>query len=415
VASIKNNEPNYAVDDHSSIWSQRFPVDTIGHKLSRQPSVFMVGKIIKTDSPVFIKEIKMETISSRQIMLLICAMTLNATLISIPSLMAGTAKQDAVFSYPIAALVILFSWWLISKIMRRFPNQDLFQAVIARFPFLGRIISSMYLLFFFVILIRDIRSLTSFINYALLPRTPIIFIALIIGLCMALTARSGIEIVGRMTEIYQTFTVVVGFLLPFLLIKETQFSFLQPFFEFGISKIFQASWYSVAYIGEIIAIPFIVSNKDFPFRPGVYGLLIGVTLLEILLIFCLTVLNPELTSRFVFPNYHLVREIRVTDFLDRFDMIIVGIWMPAIIVKISVNHFIVCHGIMRIIPQVSAKIVSMEAALLAAVCSLWFFPDYIQIYRLNSTWPALALQFEVLFPILLFFILKPKGSVKVKG
>jgi spore germination protein len=357
----------------------------------------------------------MVRLSSRQVVMLGCLMTLNATLASIPSQMVEAAKQDAIFAYPLALAAVIFSWWVISRVMNRFPSRDLYAALVERYPYLGRMIGAGYISFFFVISMRDYHQLGSFINYSLLPRTPIIILLLILAVCSAWVARPGVVIIARMTEIYQTFLVIVILMLPLLLVREFQLRNVQPIWEYGGIPVLKASWYAVAYIGELIGLAFLSKNESFPFRQGMYGLLWGVGLLQLLIFLCVGVLNPELTSRFIYPNHHLIREIRITDFLDRFDVFIVGIWIPAMMVKTCVNLYLVTNGITRLLPGASGSSLTLSIAVLASVGAITFFPDYMQLLEFNKTWPLIALFFEMILPLSFLIWLKPaKGSHAVK-
>ncbi|MFC0211977.1 endospore germination permease [Paenibacillus chartarius] len=350
----------------------------------------------------------MQKLSARQLVLISCGLTLDATLISIPAQMVKVAGHDAVFCYFIAMALIVLSWIAIVKTVQRFPGQDLFSALTDRFPFIGKVIGLSYVAFFFLILTRDLRSIASFVNYSLLPRTPLSVIIAVLGVCVALTVRSRLKGVGRMTEIYQTSLLIIILLLPVLLFKEVDYRWMQPLFSHSITDVLHGSWYAVAYLGEIVAIPFLLSSSSFPVRHGLYGLLIGVAMLEGLLVLCIAVLSPEITSRFLFPNYHLIREIRITDFLDRFDVAIVGVWLPAVMVKIACTLYFVCHGIRRIFPSLQFEQIVTPVSVFTVACSMWLYANYNQILHFNAHWPVLGLLFEVLIPIVMYFVLRPK-------
>lgn len=354
----------------------------------------------------------MERISSRQLTFIGAAYVLDATLISVPSQIIGVAQMDAWLSYIIAGSVILFSIWILSKVMSRFPEQDLFKAMINRLPIAGRGISLLYVLFFFIILARDIRMVTDFVNLALLQRTPIVVIALFVILTVIIIARGGVEILARMTELWFPLLFVVVILISLAIFREFEYKFLRPFFEYGVGPSFKGGWYAVSYVGEVIALPLIFSNRTFQFKHGCIALFLGLFVLILLNFYTILTLGTNIPEMTLYPTYEMVRQLRVTDFLDRFDLPIVGVWLPTMLTKIAFSLYIVCHGIKRILPNVSAKIAATPFGILAFVCSFWFFESAIQLYNLNRIWPAFALVFELFIPILLFAFLKPKLKSK---
>ncbi|WP_134703473.1 endospore germination permease [Ammoniphilus sp. YIM 78166] len=350
----------------------------------------------------------MERISSRQLMIIGSAVVMDATLISVPGQMVGVAGQDAWMGYLFALAVPVVIWWTITRVLKRFPGEDLFSILVNQLPVWGRMLSVAYLLFFFFILVRDLRMLTDFIDISLLQRTPTVAIALLIIVTAMFIAQGGIEIIGRMSEIYQTILILLVFSLPITLARDFDPSELLPFLENGLQPVVVASWYASSYLGEVVVLGFLFASQTVPFRKGLLGIFLGVACLETLIVMNLFVLGAELAPRFVYPNYELVREIRLTDFLDRLDIPIVGVWLPALIIKIGIFLYVVIHGISRLLPSSSPKLLAGPVSLVAYSCSFWFFPDTSQILNFNRPWPVMALFFEFVLPVLLYIILWSK-------
>jgi spore germination protein len=354
----------------------------------------------------------LERISSRQIILIGAAYVLNATSISVPSQIIGVAQMDAWLSYVSAGSVILFSLWILSKVMGRFPEQDLYEAMIKRLPTIGRCISLLYIGFFFFLCARDIRMVTDFVNLALLQRTPIVVVAVMIVVTIILIARGGIEISARMTELWFPVFFMIVILIAVVIYREFEYKFLRPFFEFGLVPSFKGGWYAVSYIGEVTALPFIFSNRTFQFKHGWIALSLGLFALLLLNFYTILSLGTNIPEMTLYPSYEMVRHLRVTDFLDRFDLPVVGVWLPTMLTKIAFSLYIVCHGLKRVLPSVSAKIIVTPVGILAFVCSFWFFESAIQLFNFNRTWTALALIFQLFIPVILFLFLKPKKRAK---
>ncbi|WFR64080.1 hypothetical protein P9222_07740 [Paenibacillus amylolyticus] len=89
-----------------------------------------------------------QSVTSRQIVLLVMLLSITGTLIQPHAQAIYYAEQHAYLSYVPVVLVMMISMWMVSRIQRRFPNQDLFEALADRFPFMGRLAGVMYILFF---------------------------------------------------------------------------------------------------------------------------------------------------------------------------------------------------------------------------------------------------------------------------
>lgn len=350
----------------------------------------------------------MERISGRQLALIGAVYTMDATLVSLPAQISAVAKQDAIFAFIPAALLILGSLWLLARVMARFPEQDLYTAMIQRFPLLGRLIALGYVLFYFFIMTRDLRMMADFISITLLPQTPLVVVASLVAVCVMGAARAGVEVLGRLTELFTIPLLIIVFLLPLMMVKDLSWDRFQPFLEYGIRGQVQGAWYAVAYVGEIVALPLIFANQTFKLRHGAIGLLLGTAVLVELALLGNGVLGYPLLERSLYPTYELVRQVRITDFLDRLDLFFVGIYFPTMMTKIGYSLYVVCRGVDRIMPTPSPGTLVAPLALLGVACAGWFFADTIQLIQLNRTWPALALLFQLLIPLLLFLIMRPK-------
>jgi spore germination protein len=350
----------------------------------------------------------MRYLSNYQIILMGMNVFSTTVIMSLPAQIIRIAGQDAWMCYFPALLLMLVPVWLYSMILRRFPEQDLFLALNSRFPFLGGILSIFYILFFFFILIRDLRMLIDLINNTLLPLTPSPVIAALVIFTCILAARGGVQVVARMHELFYPILVVIVASLPLLLYSEVDLRFLKPVLNHGVLPVFHGSWYALSYLGEITVLPFISSNRAFQFRQGLKGLVFSTIMLEVLIILNILVLGPNIAGRIMYPNYELVREIRISEFLDRFDSILVMLYIPTFFLKLSLMLHIICYGMKQAMPDFQEKTLTTLIGILAFVCTFWFCENSVQLLNLNGGWTSIALFFEFLVPVILFGVLKPK-------
>lgn len=87
-------------------------------------------------------------VTGRQLVLLIILLSVTGTLMQPHAQAIYYAEQHAYLSYIPVFLFMVASLWMLSRVQRRFPDQDLFESLVERFPFLGRVTGLMYILFF---------------------------------------------------------------------------------------------------------------------------------------------------------------------------------------------------------------------------------------------------------------------------
>ncbi|MCP1187098.1 endospore germination permease [Paenibacillus sp. 1781tsa1] len=353
-----------------------------------------------------------QSVTSRQIALLVMLLSMTGTLIQPHAQAIYYAEQHAYLSYVPVVLVMIISMWMVSRIQRRFPNQDLFEALADRFPFMGRLAGVMYILFFFFIFSRDIRLIGDYVSITLLETTPISIVVLSLMIMAVFIVRGGLGSLIGMSELYVTLFLLNSIIVPFMLIQQINMDNLMPYFHVDTAGVGKGSWYIFSFYGEMIALPFVVKGSDFRFKPVLWGIIISGLLMMLIIVETITSIGVPIASRLVYPSYELARQLQISDFLDRFDLALAAATLPAMITKIAFDLYFVCWGLKRMIPNVSGKVMTGPVALLGFVCAFWFFRNAIQLYRFTREWTWIAIVFEVLFPIVLFLFLRPRKKDK---
>lgn len=349
-----------------------------------------------------------QSVTHRQIVLLVLLLSITGTLIQPHAQAIFYAEQHAYLSYVPVVLVMMASLWLISRVQRRFPNQDLFESLIQRFPFLGRVMGFLYILFFFFVFARDIRLSGDYVSITLLENTPISIIVLSMVVMGVFIVRGGLGSLIGMAELYVTLFLLISVIIPFMLIQQVNMDNLMPYFHVDAAGVGKGSWYIFSFYGEMIALPFVIKGSDFRFKSVLGGMIISALLMMLILVETITAIGVPIASRLVYPSYELARQLQISDFLDRFDLALAAATMPTMITKIAFDLYFVCWGLKRMIPKVSGKMMTGPVALVGFVCAFWFFRNAIQLNRFTREWTWIAIVFEALFPIVLFLFLRPR-------
>ncbi|WP_158211491.1 GerAB/ArcD/ProY family transporter [Alkalihalobacterium alkalinitrilicum] len=347
----------------------------------------------------------MERISGIQTVFIGALYILTVGIKQSPILMFETAKQDSWISLIVAFFVMILSVWLFTRILARFPNDNLLEILKMYSPIIGRIIILIYLYFFILVIAHDIRFLIDLITVIFLPTTPLNIIGMFTLLLAVLMAREGIEVLARLAQLFFIPFTVILLLLPLFLLDQIDFNNMQPVLEDGYS-IFQGSIYALGTLGELVILPLICTAHSFRFRYGMYGLVVGTFLIGIMLVHILLVFGASLATVFFDPAYILVRQIRVTDFLDRMDIIIAALWLPTIFVKISFTLFVICKGIQNLSNKISGKLLVPPMGVFSFVCSVWFFEHATQLIHFDRVKPVFIIMTTFVVPIFLYFYLK---------
>lgn len=351
-------------------------------------------------------------VTGRQLTLLILLLSVTGTLIQPHAQAIFYAEQHAYLSYIPVFLVMLASMWMLNRVQSRFPDLDLFESLVERFPFLGRMAGLMYIMFFLLIFARDIRVIGDYVSITLLETTPISIIVLSLLVMAVFIVRGGLGSLIGMSELYITLFLLNSVIVPFMLIQQVNLDNLMPYFDIDAAGVGKGSWYIFSFFGEMVALPFVIKGGDFRFRSVTWGIMIGALLMMLIMVETITSIGVPIASRLVYPSYELARQLQVSDFLDRFDLALAAATLPTMITKIAFDMYFICWGLKRMIPKVSGKLMTGPVALVGFVCAFWFFKNAIQLFRFTREWTWIAIVFEILFPLVFFVFLRPRRKEK---
>ena len=351
----------------------------------------------------------MTKLTSRQVVLIGALFAITDATTSVQAQVASFARQHICVVYLITFAVLLIPLWMLSRVSKRFPRQDLFQALAERHPVMGRAVILLYILYFLWVAARDVRLTGDFFNITLLTRTPVgVITAVNILAAVTLVRPAGIKVLARSTELYGTALFLIIPLVFIALFKDLDFSFMLPLADFDVVGVLEGAWVITAYFGDIIGIAFIVSGGEFRFRDGFWAMALASGGLLIISMLSVLSLGVPVMSTMTFPLYEMVRQIRITDFLDRFELPVLAVWATTIVCKIGYSLYLMCLGFKRMIPGLPGQRMVFPVALLLFSCSFWFFENAVDMINMNLTMPLMEYVFQFLFPAVLFLALWPK-------
>lgn len=282
-----------------------------------------------------------ENISLLQLLVLVFIFLLGSSII----MGVGTgARQDAWLAILMATFIGIGLMYFYYTLNRLLPNKNLFEIMeycLSR-P-IAIFFSIAYILYFFYITCRLLRDFAELISSAILVVTPIEVITLSLMLVIAYILYLGLEVLGRVSEIFAPY--LIGFLLLLILFLmgsgELDFRNLQPILGEGFKPIMNEVFPSLITFpfGELIVFTVVLSHVT-EFKKGKKVVLMGVLLAGIFLmtgtVVMLLVLGTESIQITNFPLLSAARKISIGEFIERTDAIVVFIMMLGVLVKCSI-------------------------------------------------------------------------------
>ncbi|WP_456275293.1 GerAB/ArcD/ProY family transporter [Bacillus sp. AK128] len=355
---------------------------------------------------------KKEIISPLQLAIIIANLLLTASLTTLPQILVQVAERNAWLT-PIIVLPPVLAMLLIGIGRKKGTPVDLED----KRSFLTSSFYILLLLFLVMLYIRDLRAFVDFIGSTLLPTTPIEVITILLSFTLLYISLSGLEVIARITVIQFIVFVAIVLAAPLLLLNEIDLTNFAPIIGPGvISDLTAATFFMFPWMGEVVIIFLLLANlppKKNVLKVSIVGTTLGFFLLFILLILDIAVLGSEIISKTTYPNFIMIQEINLTDFLDRLDLVIVTVWMPCLMAKIALTSYCINQLLVKLkISKSYAPFVPF--LLLLGILSIVLFgsnTDHLKFSYYTWTFVGIGLEIGI---VGLFYLMRRKRKKRLE-
>jgi spore germination protein KB len=319
-------------------------------------------------------------ISASQLMISIAAFVQGSTLIL--SFMDSIAYHDAwlvTLSGFIVSIPFVLSYAALSK---RFPAKNFIQIIdIIYGPYLGKLISTLYIVFFFLLFAFNLRDLAVFYIGFIMPDTPMAVFLIMFALACAFAVRNGIEVIAKISFPVIAYIIFFVLILSVLLLKDAHISNFLPVFEIPLKVYIQGTHIMVSVLfGEIVVFLMVMPSLNDYKKIGKYtvgGLVIAALSLIIISVRNTAVLGPS-SSILVNSSYQAVRLIDIGNILTRVELLVaVGITLT-LYTKICILYYATVTGISKLLRLHSYLPLILPIGSIAVITALIAFESSVE-------------------------------------
>ena len=355
-------------------------------------------------------------IGSIEAIFLVLTITINHIITNLPKALIAQTGSATLLNIVYLTIIILGIVFLISKLLKNFPNQDIID--ISEFlggKFLKNLIGILFMIYFFIASSTFLRSFCENIKIIYFPRTPILILIGVV-LCNRLGMHSIVRanlmilpvvlfsIVFIFFANFENFTVQRA--LPLL------GNGINATFCSGISNIFAFSGLAILYFLP----PHLQDNKQFK-TVAITSMILSAVWLLFSIATLLFIFPFSVTSEEIMPLYLAGRFIEFGRFFQRLDAIFLMTWIISMTSYLSIIMSLFVNTFKKLTNFKYSFIVIYVSAIIMLILS--FLPqNYNQIHFLENTvykYMVLILLFGVGLSILIFANIKYKKLNKRKG
>lgn len=318
------------------------------------------------------------------------------------------ARQDFWLAIIFSILFALIMVFIYARLYYLFPEKDLFDITTTVF---GRIIGKAIILLFvwytFEYVSQILTYLSGYINIVTFPDLPKLAPATCgIILCIWI-AKAGIQVIGRYTELFLPFIIVLIFTTAILLIPQMNMDNLYPILYNNMKPVLQGSFIAFVYpFGEIVIFAMLFSTfetKKSPYKIFALALFISGIMMIITSLTNVLVLGVNASTGIYFPSYSSVARMDVGDFLQRMEVISSTVFILGATIKAGILLLVTSKGISKIFECEDYRFVVSSIALLAINLFYLAFDSNIDAYEFYfEIYSYFITLFQVILPLIIW-------------
>lgn len=352
---------------------------------------------------------------------LIVTIMINHIILNLPKFLLDEIHSGAILNIIFITLIVLGIVYLVSKLLKRFPNMDILD--ISEFlggkalKYITGILFMIYFLFFASVFLRSFCESIKIIYF---PTTPIMFLIIFFIIGIIMTNRLGTNAIVRANLI---FVPAILFSIIFIFFANMGNFTVQRMFPLlgnGVASTFFSGISNMFAFGGIAFLyfipPYLKDSKEFKKIAITSVILSGMWLLfsiaTLLFIFPSIVTTDE-----ILPLYFASRFIQFGRFFQRLDAAFLLIWIISMSSYLSIVVSFAANIFKKVTKFKYPYLIVYGECLLIFLLSL-IPKNYVQVHFLETTiykYFVLTLTFIISLSILILAALKHRKQTKVKG
>ncbi|WP_152396824.1 GerAB/ArcD/ProY family transporter [Paenibacillus guangzhouensis] len=343
-----------------------------------------------------------------QFVLLIHGTQVGVGFLTLPRELAQVAGSDGWIS-------ILFGWALsvtanlfIIHAMKRHPNATLFDLFSLFFgKWIGKPASVVLLLYLIGCSLAVLFSIVSILRIWLMPKTPNFMFILLLSIPTYMIVHHGIKMIGRYAELIFYFSLWIILLLAFP-VNHSRWLYLLPFIKEGWMPVISATKLTIlSYLGfeiTFILYPFLMLKKK-----ATSAVIVANTLTMFFYILttlvCFSYFSSLEILQYTWPTLSLLKVIRV-QFLDRWDVIFLAMYMVVISVTWIVYMSLAVFGMRQVLPKSKPSITTVAILLITLALSIFLALSQSQVTQMTRTLSYIGFMIAYVLPLCLWCYVK---------
>ncbi len=343
-------------------------------------------------------ELEKGRISSSQLVFLVISYMLGVALIIPPG---SPIKQDAWLAIIFGLIEGIILTLIYLFLVDRFPGRTLVQINnIVYGPYLGKVISFIYISYFFHISSLIVIDFSNFFSGIIMLGTPFYVFVVLITLISASAVRNGVEAIARCSQVLLPFVFISIMLTFILLFREYNFNNFKPVFETPLKKMVLVSqrvaFFPFASVFFMMILPSV--NKQGEIKKSfIKALIVSAFLLILVAVRNIGVLGGT-GQLYTYPSFQAVRLIDYGQILTRLEVLVALNFLASGFLQFSLIYYGTVLGTAQLFNLRSYLPLVLPVGILITF-QLHYY-NIAETIEYQGAYPFLAMIFELVIPLL---------------
>lgn len=347
-------------------------------------------------------------ITPRQTGELLFIIMLASAVFLVPNFAADKVAQDAWLALLLGALLGFVPLWIVTRLGEHHPGKTIFQyseTVLGKWP--GKLLTLYYVWSFLRVTAIVFREFSEFLVTSFMPNTPPSVFVISLAFMTVWAVLAGLEVIARMNEFIILLVCTALVIVILLSLNNWDLNLLLPPFQANPLTLLKTAvipnvW-RVETVTVAILMPFMTRPKK-AFVSGAAAACFAGVALAMGVIAATAVFSHHLLATLQFPIYNFVRTIKIAQFLSRFEVLVIVVWVAGIFIKTSIYLYLASLGLAQAAGLREYRPVVLP---LAVICIAWAFSLYENIIALAKAVANASINIFILYlllPLLLLLV-----------
>lgn len=328
--------------------------------------------------------------------------------------LGASAKQDAWLAILLSAIPGILLFLVYNSLHKLYPNLPLtgYAREIAG-KWIGTLLGVIFIMYFIHMAARDLRDYGDLLTTSLFDKTPLFIIHVMMILSMVYILYLGIEVLGRMAEVLFVMIFFLGFLgiVSVLLSGKVNISHLFPILEYGwkpviitaVPYLFSFPWTEM--LAFTLVLPYL-NNSSSVKKVGTLAIILSAIILSLTAILNISVLNVDGFTRSNFPLFETIRRVRLMEFIERLDPIVLLTLIIGGFFKIIIFFYAGIIGISDLFNVKNHQTLIFPVGLIILLASLTVAGNFSEHIKIGQKLlpPYVHVPFSAVIPLLLLIV-----------